>query len=167
MAHEKEHGRVHDPASSARLATALTTLVTLEVGAITFIFGLLRLGFLDAVLSRPLLRGFVSAVGLVILVEQVFPVLGLSEAQASLDLETENTITKAIWVIRNLSSTHALTASVSLCSLLVLLGARLGKPYLPESLRLIRFVPEILVVTVVSTGAHAFSRSSTPLDGRP
>jgi hypothetical protein len=30
-----------------------------------------RLGFLDVVLSRPLLRGFITAVGIIILIEQV------------------------------------------------------------------------------------------------
>lgn len=38
---------------------------------ITFFLGICRLGFLDVVLSRPLLRGFITAVGIIILIEQV------------------------------------------------------------------------------------------------
>ena len=42
-----------------------------QVGLITFLLGICRLGFLDVVLSRPLLRGFITAVGIIILIEQV------------------------------------------------------------------------------------------------
>jgi hypothetical protein len=38
---------------------------------ITLFLGICRLGFLDVVLSRPLLRGFITAVGIIILIEQV------------------------------------------------------------------------------------------------
>ena len=40
-------------------------------GAIALVAGVLRLGFLDSVLSRPLLRGFISGVGCVIFVDQL------------------------------------------------------------------------------------------------
>jgi MFS superfamily sulfate permease-like transporter len=42
-----------------------------EVGLMTFLLGIFRLGFLDAVLSRALLRGFITAVAFVILIEQL------------------------------------------------------------------------------------------------
>jgi MFS superfamily sulfate permease-like transporter len=42
-----------------------------EVGLVTFLLGIFRLGFLDAVLSRALLRGFITAVGFVIFIEQM------------------------------------------------------------------------------------------------
>ena len=38
-----------------------------QVGLISFLLGLFRLGFLDVVLSRALLRGFVTAVAVVIM----------------------------------------------------------------------------------------------------
>jgi len=40
--------------------------------------GLLRVGFLDNVLSRPLLAGFVNAVALTIIFYQLDPLFGLS-----------------------------------------------------------------------------------------
>jgi MFS superfamily sulfate permease-like transporter len=49
----------------------VATIIGIQVGVITFALGLFRLGFLDVVLSRALLRGFITAVGVVILVEQV------------------------------------------------------------------------------------------------
>ncbi|KAK8090671.1 SWI/SNF-related matrix-associated actin-dependent regulator of chromatin subfamily A member 3-like 1 [Apiospora phragmitis] len=49
-------------------------------GATVFIMGAFRLGFLDSVLSRPFLRGFISAIGVVIFIDQLVPVLGLTKA---------------------------------------------------------------------------------------
>lgn len=49
-------------------AAAISVMATFQVGLITGILGLLRLGFLDVVLSRALLRGFITAVGVVSLV---------------------------------------------------------------------------------------------------
>lgn len=48
-------------------ASQLTICVVTQVGLISFLLGLLRLGFLDVVLSRALLRGFVTAVAVVIM----------------------------------------------------------------------------------------------------
>lgn len=151
LAHDEAHGKHHSPAHVLKVANLIGTLVTLEVGALTLLFGLLRLGFLDAVLSRPLLRGFVTAIGIVIFVEQGFPLLGISEAEATEDLTEVNTLTKAIWLLSHLSKAHWLTTCVSVVSLAVLLIARSIKARLPDKLSLLRYVPEILLVTIVST----------------
>ncbi len=51
-----------------------------QVGFISFILGFFRLGFIDVVLSRALLRGFVTAVAFIILmfVLQFVPVARLT-----------------------------------------------------------------------------------------
>ena len=46
-------------------AAAVALVTTFQVGIITLGLGLLRLGFLDVVLSRALLRGFLTAIGCV------------------------------------------------------------------------------------------------------
>lgn len=46
-------------------AAAISVIATFQVGLITSVLGLLRLGFLDVVLSRALLRGFITAIGVV------------------------------------------------------------------------------------------------------
>ena len=56
-----------DDYNNVRLAATITAMT----GAITLVAGVLRLGFLDSVLSRPLLRGFISGVGFVIFVDQL------------------------------------------------------------------------------------------------
>lgn len=63
------------------VALAVITMMTLQTGVITLILGILRLGFLDSVLSRPLLRGFITAMGLVILVNQLAPCKPRTESQ--------------------------------------------------------------------------------------
>lgn len=56
-----------DVAQNARMAATITAMT----GAIALVAGVMRLGFLDCVLSRQLLRGFISGIGFVIVVEQL------------------------------------------------------------------------------------------------
>jgi MFS superfamily sulfate permease-like transporter len=44
----------------------ISTMLTFQVGLFTFLLGFVRLGFIDVILSRALLRGFVTAVAVVI-----------------------------------------------------------------------------------------------------
>ncbi len=55
-------------------------IVTCMAGAFILIGGIFRLGFLDNVLSRPFLRGFISAIGFVIFVDQSIPEMGLAQS---------------------------------------------------------------------------------------
>lgn len=52
--------------------------LALMVSAINFLLGFCRLGFLDNVLSRPLLRGFILAVALVVMIDMSDSLLGIS-----------------------------------------------------------------------------------------
>lgn len=45
---------------------AVATAITLQAGLFTFLLGFFRLGFIDVVLSRALLRGFITAVAIII-----------------------------------------------------------------------------------------------------
>jgi MFS superfamily sulfate permease-like transporter len=56
------HGDLAD-----QIGLTVATVVTLQVGLILFVLGFFRLGFIDVVLSRALLRGFVTAVAFVIM----------------------------------------------------------------------------------------------------
>jgi SulP family sulfate permease len=64
-------------AGTAGYAAAALTLAALS-GAILFLMGLLRLGFLANFLSHPVIAGFVTASGLLIAAGQVRHILGLS-----------------------------------------------------------------------------------------
>jgi MFS superfamily sulfate permease-like transporter len=66
MIQEAVYGDPHSIPKNPELeAAAIALVTTLQIGVITFGLGLLRLGFLDVVLSRALLRGFITAVGVV------------------------------------------------------------------------------------------------------
>jgi MFS superfamily sulfate permease-like transporter len=65
LIHSDPHGPVGDRET---LALAISTIITFQVGLFTFMLGFVRLGFIDVILSRALLRGFVTAVAVVIAV---------------------------------------------------------------------------------------------------
>ena len=63
LIHSDPHG---PPKDSHLVAIAISTIITFQVGLFTFLLGFARLGFIDVILSRALLRGFVTAVAVVI-----------------------------------------------------------------------------------------------------
>jgi MFS superfamily sulfate permease-like transporter len=56
-------------------------LLSFFIGVFVFILGILRLGFLDVILSRPLLGGFINAVAMEIIIEQSDALLGIANRQ--------------------------------------------------------------------------------------
>ena len=91
------------------IATAMT-------GAMILLAGLTRLGFLDNMLSRPFLRGFITAIGFVIFVDQLVGELGLSEKAAKTGASHGTTVEKLTFILRHTGDIHTLTALVSLVS---------------------------------------------------
>jgi SulP family sulfate permease len=75
-------GEVASGGDPASLATACATL-TLLVGAILVLAGLLRLGFVANFISEPVLVGFKAGIGLVIVLDQVPKLLGIHFHKAS------------------------------------------------------------------------------------
>ncbi|KAI9217693.1 sulfate transporter family-domain-containing protein [Blastocladiella britannica] len=65
------------PELAAAHRLQISGTLCLLVGLFTFLLGFFRFGFIDSVLSRPLLRGFITAVAIVIMVEQAPTLLGL------------------------------------------------------------------------------------------
>ena len=102
-------------------------LVTSMAGAIIFVAGITRLGFLDSVLSRPFLRGFISAIGFVILVDQLIPELGLSKkAKHAGSISHGSSLNKLIFLVENIKHTHGLTAGVAFGSFAIIMFCRFG-----------------------------------------
>ncbi|KAG5356590.1 putative sulfate transporter [Yarrowia sp. C11] len=120
-------------------------------GAILLFAGLVRFGFLDSVLSRALLRGFISAVGIVMCIDQSLGLLKLNGLFAELSPNNETTFSKLIFVITHWHQAHKLTAAIGLTSLVVLLILRKLKKQLQGKISWVLFVPEILMVVVVAT----------------
>ena len=109
-----------DGAQSAQIAGVVTGMA----GAIILGAGLTRLGFLDSVLSRPFLRGFISAIGFVILVDQLIPELGLANLSKEDHVDHGSSVQKLIFLVENIGNSHALTAAVSLGSFVIIMVCR-------------------------------------------
>ena len=96
-------------------------VATAMAGAMILIAGLTRLGFLDNVLSRPFLRGFITAIGFVIVVDQLIPEVGLAERAKELGVSHGSTVDKLVFLVTNIRECHGLTTVVSGCSFFVIM----------------------------------------------
>ena len=110
-----------DQMMNARVAGVVTGMA----GAVILIAGLTRLGFLDSVLSRPFLRGFISAIGFVILVDQLIPELGLAKrAKHDGSVAHGSSVNKLLFLFENLGASHGLTAGVAFGSFGIIMICR-------------------------------------------
>ncbi|CUA67011.1 Putative sulfate transporter YPR003C [Saccharomyces cerevisiae S288c] [Rhizoctonia solani] len=136
------------------MGLAVSTMITFQVGCISFVLGLLRLGFIDVVLSRALLRGFVTAVAVVITIEQLIPMLGLAKLEHTIKPVPVTSLEKFLFIVEN-AGTHAhwLTATISFGTLVALLGTRAIKRRLAkrEGWGWVKFVPEVFLAVVIAT----------------
>lgn len=97
-------------------------LVTGMSGALTLIGGLTRLGFLDNVLSRPFLRGFVSAIGATILVDQLIQEMGLSRRASEVGgISHGSSVDKLVFLFQNGKDAHILTCVISFGSFAIIM----------------------------------------------
>ena len=126
-------------------------IVTFMAGTVILLAGLFRLGFLDNVLSRPFLRGFISAIGIVIFVDQLIPEMGLAElADHANGVSHGSTLDKAIFVIRNMQQSHALTCAVSFGAFAIILVCRELKKRLQPRFPSVAYIPDRFLVVVLS-----------------
>lgn len=127
-------------------------VVTAIAGSILLGAGLFRLGFLDNVLSRPFLRGFISAIGVVIFIDQFIPELGLAKlAEGEQGPEHGSAIEKAIFIFKNLRNTHALTAGVSLGSFAITMVSREIKRHLQPRYPKIAYLPDRFLIVLTAS----------------
>ncbi|KAI4257877.1 MAG: hypothetical protein LQ352_001463 [Teloschistes flavicans] len=136
-----------DDAMNARIAGVVTGMA----GAVIFVAGLTRLGFLDSVLSRPFLRGFISAIGFVILVDQLIPEMGLVHlAKHNGGVSHGSSMDKIVFLIENAKNAHGLTCAVAFGSFAVIMVCRELKRRLQPRLPSVAYVPDRFVVVVLS-----------------
>jgi MFS superfamily sulfate permease-like transporter len=109
-----------DEAANAIVVGVATALA----GAMILVAGIFRLGFLDNVLSRPFLRGFITAIGFVIFVDQFIPELGLAAEAKEAGITHGSTIDKLVFIFRNIGHSHGLTAAVAFASFAIIMVFR-------------------------------------------
>ncbi|CAI4213151.1 unnamed protein product [Parascedosporium putredinis] len=120
-------------------------------GATLLAAGLVRIGFLDSVLSRPFLRGFISAIGFVIVVDQLLPQTGLSEAAKKAGVSHGSSIEKLNFLIHNWEHAHKLTFTISLTAFVVIMVCRQIKKKLQPRYPSVAYVPDRFVIVVVAS----------------
>lgn len=106
---------------------ALTTVLAIVTGLVALAAGLLRLGFLSAFISEPVLKGFIIGLALTIIVGQVPALLGVDKGEGEFFGEAWHVLTE-------LDSVNVPTAVVGLGSLAAILVLRRWLPLLPGSL---------------------------------
>jgi MFS superfamily sulfate permease-like transporter len=100
----------HDDEMHARVAGMVTGMA----GAVIFIAGLGRLGFLDSVLSRPFMRGFISSVGFIIIIDQLLPEMGLVKVAEHVGgISHGSSINKIGFLIGHFREAHGLTCAIA------------------------------------------------------
>jgi SulP family sulfate permease len=106
---------------------ALTSLVALQTAALLLIGRLLKLGFVADFLSRTVLVGFLTGVG----IQVGIAVLG---GMTGVDVQTHRTVTQLAELLRGVPKMHALTPLLSLAVLIVIFGMHRVSPRFPGSL---------------------------------
>lgn len=106
---------------------ALASLVALQTAALLLIGRLLKLGFIADFLSRTVLVGFLTGVG----IQVGIAVLG---GMTGVDVQAHRTVMQLAEVLRGVPKMHALTPLLSLAVLIVIFGLRRVVPRFPGSL---------------------------------
>ncbi|KAF9047571.1 sulfate anion transporter [Panaeolus papilionaceus] len=146
---EIRHEYSENPEDDNGLGLSVATIITLQVGLISFLLGFFRLGFIDVVLSRALLRGFIASVAVIIMIEQLISMLGLTALLHTVDPET--TLQKFKFLMEyGLTHAHALTTTISFGALFMLVAMRSFKDRFRKTWWIYR-IPEVLVVVILST----------------
>ncbi|VDC07868.1 unnamed protein product [Peniophora sp. CBMAI 1063] len=144
--HNDPHTHPIDPAT---LSLIIASVIVAQVGLISFVLGFFRLGFIDVVLSRALLRGFITAIAIVIAIEQLIPMLGLVALEHKVNPET--TLQKFLFLVEyGFTHAHKPTVLLSFISFAILVAIRNLKRFVSHIPILYR-MPEVLLVVLGST----------------
>eukprot|EP00808_Paulinella_micropora_P029528 g37967.t1 len=130
-------------------AASLALALTMQVGIIALCMGLLRLGFVDSILSRPVLAGFVQAVAAILIINQLPILLGLPCQNDDCSPERKP-YEFIMYVYENAKDINWPTVLMSTCCIVVMLGIPFLKRQFP-SYRIVQAFPEVLVVVAAAT----------------
>ena len=142
--------RGDDGDKDANLHARLCGIIAGMSGAMVLIAGIGRLGFLDSVLSRPFLRGFISAIGVVVAVDQLIPELGLHKLADGAQIGHASSVDKLAFIFKNLDKVHMLTFGVAATSFAVIMVCREIKRRLQPRYPGVAYIPDRFIVVVLS-----------------
>lgn len=128
----------------------ISVTITFISGGFLFFFGICRFGFLGNVLSRALLRGFISSVGLVMIVNALITELKLNKLLEETTGHYHTPFHKLIFISKyGPENYHKPTAILSFSCFAILMFIRIVKKRLMKKKRWPVFIPEILISIIV------------------
>lgn len=122
---------------------ALTAALAIATGIVGLLAGLIRLGFIAAFISEPVLKGFIVGLALVIIIGQVPKLLGVEKHEG-------NFFEQAWGIVTELGDTQWRTVTIGLISLALVLALRRWLPFVPGALVAVVF--GIIAVAVFGLG---------------
>ncbi|KAI9348722.1 sulfate transporter family-domain-containing protein [Zopfochytrium polystomum] len=125
----------------------VASTLALMVGLFAILLSMMRAGFVDQLLSGYLLTGFMIGLSCLIIMNQAPQLLGLSIFINAQD----PSITKITTIARNLLNSRWITVVISFSNIAFLLTARTLKRKFSSKIRFLKYVPEIVVLTVSMT----------------
>ncbi|KAL1843228.1 hypothetical protein VTJ49DRAFT_2559 [Mycothermus thermophilus] len=140
----------HGGDQDANLQARLCGIITGMCGAMVLLAGFARIGFIDSVLSRPFLRGFISAIGVVVFVDQLIPELGLSQLADRAHVGHSSSVDKLAFIFRNIDQVHTLTLTIAATSFTVIMVCREIKRRLQPRYPGVAYIPDRFLVVVFS-----------------
>jgi len=117
-----------EPGSDQYLQLAIE--LTLLVGLIQFLFGVLRFGFIVNFLSYPVVIGYTSAAAIIIIGSQLQSLTGVH-------VDSVNVLDLVYQLLRHIGDWHGLTLVISTASLVFIFVCKRFKPKLPNALILL------------------------------
>lgn len=124
-------------AGHAERVVPLAGMLAVLTGLLCIVAGLARCGFVTELLSKPIRLGYLNGIVLTVLVGQLPTLLGFSVSGEDFLRKVMGLVTGAME-----GRTNGVAATISTCSLLVILGCKRWAPYIPGAL---------LVVVVATT----------------
>ncbi len=133
----------------------VATTLSLCSGLILLLLGLLRFGFIESVLSRPLVRGFISAVAFVVVSEQLAAVSGLPISPQQTALK------KYIEFFTGIPTANTATLAIAACTIVFLFAIQIAKLLLAKRMPLTRYFPTVFFVVLITTVTSYFAKFDT------
>ncbi len=115
------------PSGDPAVLMAASTTLTLLVGAILVLAGLLRLGFVANFISEPVLVGFKAGIGIVIVLDQLPKLLGIH-------IEKGDFLHNVLALLKGIPDASLPTVAVGVFMVLILVAMKRFTPHLPAPL---------------------------------
>lgn len=143
----------HIEGDDRRIFSSLEISSTISFGmsATLLACGLLKWGFLDNLLSRALLKGFVGAMGVIMIINQLDIQTGLHELANKFP---HSTIAGKLWfVITHCEKAHRLTTTITVITLTFVLVIRKLKMVCTDKYKIKSavYIPELLGMVIIGT----------------